>query len=86
MIELKVGSKGELFLPKSLRNRLNLQPGDKLYLDVSDDTIIIKKIPDLAELLRLPMISKKFSVEEANDGIRKEMIHQMQFSKDDLSG
>lgn len=86
MIELKVGSKGELFLPKSLRNRLNLQPGDKLYLDVSDDTIIIKKIPDLAELLRLPMISKKISVEEANDGIRKEMIHQMQFSKDDLSG
>ncbi|MHA2500383.1 MAG: AbrB/MazE/SpoVT family DNA-binding domain-containing protein, partial [Candidatus Hodarchaeales archaeon] len=35
MTEIKVGSKGELFLPKSLREQLGFKAGDRLYLEVN---------------------------------------------------
>ena len=85
MIELKVGSKGELFLPKSLRENLGLKPGDKLYLELKNDTIIIKKIPDLLELLNLPPISKPMTPEEIDKELGKEQEKQIEYSLGDLN-
>lgn len=62
--KLKVGSKGELFLPKNIREKLGLKPGDKLLLKVSDNGLIIQKVPDLLEMLELPPISNLQTVDE----------------------
>ncbi len=83
MIELKVGSKGELFLPKNLRHLLGLNPGDKVFLEIQKDTILIRKIPDLLELLELPPLSKPLTPEEIEIELEKEQKRQLKYSLED---
>ena len=85
MIEIKVGSKGELFLPKFVRTKLNLNPGDKLFLDLNDDMITIKKIPSLDELLDKPFISNKISVSDSNKMIKEMQDNQISQSLDETN-
>lgn len=53
MIEekLKVGKKGEIFTTKRVREALGLKPGTYVLASVVKDKLIIRKIPDLDELL-----------------------------------
>ena len=37
MTESTVTSKGQITIPKAVRERLHLEPGDKVYFDVQDD-------------------------------------------------
>jgi antitoxin PrlF len=37
MAESTVTSKGQITIPKAVRERLHLEPGDKVYFDVHDD-------------------------------------------------
>lgn len=37
MAESTITSKGQITIPKVVRERLNLEPGDKVYFDVQDD-------------------------------------------------
>jgi AbrB family looped-hinge helix DNA binding protein len=80
MTEIKVGSKGELFLPKSLREQLGFKAGDRLYLEVNKDGLIIRKVPDLLDLLELPPIGPL----EDPDEIEKE-LEEIQASQMDLA-
>jgi len=41
---VKIRNKGEITLPKPIREHLKLEPGDQLRFDSSDDKIIITKI------------------------------------------
>jgi AbrB family looped-hinge helix DNA binding protein len=45
-----ISSKGQITLPAQMRKKLNLEPNDRLILETIDDTIVIKKAPDLFEL------------------------------------
>lgn len=53
MIEekLKVGKKGEIFTTKRIREALGLKPDTYVLASVVKDKLIIRKIPDLDELL-----------------------------------
>ena len=78
MEELLIGSKGELFLPKYLREQLNLRPGDKVYFEIESDVIKIYKAPDLLELLELPPLTEPKSpkeIERELDEIQKEQMN-----------
>lgn len=37
MAESTITSKGQITIPKVVRERLHLEPGDKVYFDVQDD-------------------------------------------------
>lgn len=65
LIEIKVGCKGELFLPKKVREQLALETGDRLYIEVIKDGLLIKKAPDLLNLLELPPLGPPETPEEA---------------------
>jgi len=41
MSESTVTSKGQITIPKAVRERLRLEPGDKVYFDVRDDGSVI---------------------------------------------
>ena len=59
MIECEgvVGSKGELFLPKKVREVLGLKPGMKVIYRVEGDKLIVEPIPRLEDVLsRKPVI------------------------------
>lgn len=82
MIEIKVGSKGELFLPKSLREQIGIEPGDRLYLEMIEEGLLIKKVPDLLDLLELPSIGPPQNPEEIEDELEEIQAEQIKRSLD----
>ena len=51
MISGKVGSKGELFPPKSIRGQIGLNKGDQVTYRVVQGRLIIEKVKSSKELL-----------------------------------
>ena len=48
MAESTLTSKGQITIPKVVRERLHLEPGDKVYFDVRDDgsvSMVTRKYP-----------------------------------------
>lgn len=53
----KVGSKGELFVPKKIRDALGLKPGSIVEYKLTKDGLLVKKKCSLSDLLNLkPLI------------------------------
>jgi len=58
VVEGRVGSKGELFPPKEIREKLGLKPHTKVLLHVADGKLIVEPIPSLEDLMsREPLIT-----------------------------
>jgi len=54
----RVGSKGELFIPKKIRDALGLKPGSIVEYELTEKGLLIKKKYSLSELLKLkPLIT-----------------------------
>jgi bifunctional DNA-binding transcriptional regulator/antitoxin component of YhaV-PrlF toxin-antitoxin module len=73
--ETSVGSKGEIYPPKKLREISKLNPGDKIEIEAAPGLMIIRKILSPAELLDLPPITSK-SPEEI-EGILEEIQKEL---------
>ncbi len=83
IVETQVGSKGELFLSKQIRDSLGLKPGDRIYLEIQEGKLIVRKVPDLRELLKMPRIGKPETPEEIERDL-EEMNHiQYETSSDE---
>ena len=54
MVKSRVGSKGELFPPKEIRERLGLHPHRRVLYKVEDGRLIVEPIPTLKEMLEKP--------------------------------
>jgi AbrB family looped-hinge helix DNA binding protein len=52
MAESRVGSKGELFLPKKIREELGLHPHTKVIYKVEGNRLVVEPIPSLEEVLK----------------------------------
>jgi len=63
MIVGKVGKKGEIYIPKKIRDLVNLKPGDTILVDVKGKELIIKKKESVVDVLMEEAVSK-VSVEE----------------------
>jgi len=48
----KVGAKGQVVLPKELRERHGIRPGDEVTFDDQDDAIVVRKAESRAEIAR----------------------------------
>ena len=49
---VKVGSKGEIFPPKQIREQLEFTQGQPLIIRVEGDTLIIRKLHSAEEILQ----------------------------------
>jgi AbrB family looped-hinge helix DNA binding protein len=47
----KVGPKGQVVLPKAMRERHGIQPGDEVVFDDNDEAIVVRRAPSKAEVL-----------------------------------
>ena len=54
MQKSKIGSKGEIFPPKEIREKLGLRPGMEIDLKVEDSKLIVRPIPKVNDLLNEP--------------------------------
>ena len=67
-------SKGQITVPKAIRNRLHLNPGDKIEFLVDEDGTV-RVIPVTASLLNLkgmvPKPDRAVSIEEMEAAIEK---------------
>ena len=61
-----VGSKGEIYLPKKIRDQLGLKPKDRITIRIKNGQIIITPIKDFESLL-----SEEPEVEVTLDEIHK---------------
>lgn len=72
MFHGKITSKGQTTVPKEIRKRLNLKPGDKIVWYFDGDRLVVraknKSIMDLAGMLHRPGM-KALTIEEINDAI-----------------
>jgi len=50
----RVGSKGELFPPKDVREKLGLRPHTKVIFKVEGGRLVVEPIPSLEEVLEEP--------------------------------
>jgi len=41
--EMKVGPKGQVVIPRTMRKALKIEPGSKVLFKLEDDTLILKK-------------------------------------------
>ena len=57
MQKSRVGSKGELFPPKNIREKLGLQAHTQVIYKIEDDRLIVEPIPSLQEVFKeLPAV------------------------------
>ena len=69
MSVVKVVSKGELFPPKELREKLKLKPNKKVLYHEKDGMLVVEPLPTLEELLEAdPAI--EISLEEFHESRR----------------
>ena len=76
IVEGRVGSKGELFPPKEIREKLGLKPHTKVLLHVADGKLIVEPIPSLEDLMsREPLVT--ITLEEFRK-FREELSRQVE--------
>ena len=66
MAESKVGSKGEIFPPKEIREKLGLQPHTRIKYEVKDGRLVVEAIPTIQEVMKEPP-----AVETTMDELKK---------------
>jgi antitoxin PrlF len=68
-----ITSKGQLTIPKEVRDELNLATGTRLYVTVRDGQVVArpknKRIADLAGILGKPPSGKSLSIEDMDEAI-----------------
>ena len=71
MAKSRVGSKGELFPPKEIREELGLRANVKVIYKIEEGRLVVEPIPSLEEVLGEPP-SVEVSLDELH-GFRKEL-------------
>jgi AbrB family looped-hinge helix DNA binding protein len=66
-------SKGQLTIPKDVRDELGLAPGTRFYVSVKNGEVVARpknrKLADLAGMLGRPPNGRSLTVEEMNDAV-----------------
>ncbi|MBL8580761.1 MAG: AbrB/MazE/SpoVT family DNA-binding domain-containing protein [Rhizobiaceae bacterium] len=73
-------SKGQLTIPKEVRDALKLETGTRLYVTVSNGQIVArpknKKLADLAGILGKPPSGEILSIEDMNEAVKEAVAEE----------
>ena len=76
----KVTSKGQITIPKAVRDKLNLRPGDKVRFEIEDDgaarmRAINRSLDDIIGMLK-PYTSVSATIEEMNGAVAEAAVER----------
>lgn len=74
MMKSRVGSKGELFPPKEIRQKLGLRAHVKVIYKIESGRLVVEPVPSLEEVLKEPS-SVEITLEEFHK-LRKELSRE----------
>jgi bifunctional DNA-binding transcriptional regulator/antitoxin component of YhaV-PrlF toxin-antitoxin module len=77
-----VGSKGELFPPKKIREKAGFKPGDEIIFEALEGVIIAKKKISILDALALPKYMKISPEEWEQESIEENKKHFEKLDKD----
>ena len=80
-----VGQKGQVVLPKELRDVIGILPGDRVVFDIQDGKVVLTPVParttsDLLGILRMP---KSMYVKEARQDYQNHLIDKLKEGQPD---
>ena len=76
MSESRVGSKGELFPPKEIREKLGLKPHTKVIYRIEEGRLLVEPVPNIEEVLKEPQ-TVKITLEDFHK-FRKEISRRIE--------
>jgi len=68
---VNLSSKGQLVIPKSMRDEMNLSPKDKFILVNDKDTILLKKLEEEEVKSKMRSLIKVFTEEFKKAGLKQ---------------
>lgn len=67
----KVTSKGQATIPISIRQKLRVKPGQSVIFEERDNTVLIKGVPDLDNLMGSLKTKIKYDKKKAHEEVGK---------------
>jgi len=68
--------KGQVAIPKSIRDYFHLKPSDKVHFEVKDDNIVARRLPTIEEMRGFVKTNKILSKREMKRAIREAVLEK----------
>ena len=68
--------KGQVAIPKSIRDYFHLQPHDKIHFEVKDDNIVARRLSSVEEMRGIVKTNKILSKKEMKKIIREAVLEK----------
>jgi AbrB family looped-hinge helix DNA binding protein len=82
-LRLKVGSKGQIIIPKMLREKYGIKENDYVLIEVRDEELAIMRAPIIEETLEWIKLRRgKLKAKQANLGDLAEFDLEEEFNED----
>jgi AbrB family looped-hinge helix DNA binding protein len=82
-LRLKVGSKGQIIIPKMLREKYGIKENDYVLVEVRDEELAIMRAPSIEETLEWIKLRRgKLKAKQANLGDLAEFDLEEEFNED----
>ena len=75
-----ITQKGQVAIPKSIRNHLNLNPNDKLHFSIRDNKIVAEPITSIKEMRGFVKTKKVLSKTEMKQIIKNRITYKYAYS------
>ncbi|MBS4022258.1 MAG: AbrB/MazE/SpoVT family DNA-binding domain-containing protein [Dethiobacter sp.] len=80
MKRVKVTSKGQITLPRSLREKLNIKEGDYLDASIQNKSLLFKPVPGTHDVEVIREHCKKYNSEKADMEETRQILKKVPFS------
>ncbi len=82
MNQTSMSAKGQIVIPKPIRDALGIKPADKLQVDIQDkNSIVIRLIPNIEDVYGMFKVQRPITKTEAKKIIKKAVLKKFGLSK-----
>jgi AbrB family looped-hinge helix DNA binding protein len=82
-LRLKVGPKGQIIIPKILREKYGIKENDYVFIELRDNELVITRAPSIDETLeRIRLRRKRLKARQSSLGELSEVDLEEEFDED----